>query len=125
MLDSSVGGSDQPPCDTQTMERPGRPPSAARAKASGGSMPILEDTVYFLCMVTSLVCMGLLLRGWRRSRTPLLLWSAICFVLLAINNLLLFIDVVLLPDVDLREYRAAVLFAAVAVLLYGLVWETE
>ena len=88
-------------------------------------MPILEDAVYFLCMLTSLVCMALLLRGWRRSRIPLLLWSALCFVLLAINNLLLFIDVVLLPDVDLREYRSAVLFAAVVVLLYGLVWETD
>ena len=87
-------------------------------------MPVVENTVYFLCMLTSLVCVGLLLRGWRRTRTPLLLWSALCFVLLALNNFLLVVDV-MLPDVDLRPYRATTAFAAVSVLLVGLVWEPD
>jgi len=88
-------------------------------------MPFAEEAVYFLCSLTSLACMALLLRGWRRSRAQLLLWSALCFVLLALNNLLLFVDVVLLPDMDLRPYRSTVLFAAISVMLYGLVWEAD
>ena len=63
--------------------------------------------------------------GFRRARDRLLLWSAICFSLLALNNLLVFIDIVLLPDVDLSVPRLVTSLAGVAVLLYGFVWEVE
>lgn len=81
--------------------------------------------VYFLCFITSTLCAYLLVSGFLRRRERLLLWSGLCFCLLALNNLLVFIDIVLLPDVDLTQLRLATSLAAVAVLLYGFVWEIE
>jgi hypothetical protein len=82
--------------------------------------------VYVLCMITSALCAALLVRAYRRTRTRLLLWSALSFVFLAINNLFLFLDVVVVgPSVDLLPFRYLASFAAVAVLIYGLIWEAE
>jgi len=81
--------------------------------------------VYFLCLATSTLCAGLLLRAWARSRARLLLWTAIAFVLLAANNFFLVADRVLFPDVYLLPYRQATALAAVAVLIYGFIWEAE
>jgi hypothetical protein len=88
-------------------------------------MPALATTVYALCFFTSLVCGWLLVRSFLRNRTRLLLWSAACFVLLAVNNLLVVVDLVLLPDVDLSPLRVAASFAAVCTLLFGFVWEVD
>lgn len=88
-------------------------------------MSILPPVVYFLCLVTSLLCMLLLVRGWLQSRTTLLLWSSLCFVALALNNFFLFFDLVLLPDIDFFPARQVSSLAAVAVLLYGFIWETD
>lgn len=89
-------------------------------------MLYLAHIVYLLCLATSLVCMVLLWRGYLRSRTSLLLWSALCFVGLALNNLLLFLDVVIFPvEVDLLPYRVATLLAGIGLLLFGFVWETD
>jgi hypothetical protein len=84
-----------------------------------------ESGVYLLCFVTSLIAMLLLVRSYVQRRTTLLLWSALGFVALAINNLLLFLDVVILPDVDLRALRDVSALAAVALLLYGFTWEAD
>jgi uncharacterized membrane protein len=87
---------------------------------------LLTTTVYALCFVTSAVCSWLLVRSFRRNRTPLLLWSAACFVLLAVNNLLVVIDLVLLPpSIDLSPLRVAASLAAVSTLLFGFVWEVD
>jgi len=67
----------------------------------------------------------LLARGYFRSRARLLLWSCAAFALLALNNVLLFTDLVLVPNVDLSLFRHLVAFTAVALLLIGLVWETR
>lgn len=89
-------------------------------------MHVFVPLVFLLCIVTSIICMWLLFRGWRRTRTRLLFWSAICFVCLAANNLLVFIDAIILPpSIDLRPLRLAASLAAVLVLLWGLIWETE
>lgn len=85
----------------------------------------LPSIVYLLCLGTSLACFLLLLRSWRRSRMRLLLWSALCFAGLALTNLILFVDLVLLPDIDLQVPRALLTLAALAVLLFGFVWETD
>jgi uncharacterized membrane protein len=85
----------------------------------------LPAAVFFLCMIASFVCMLLLVRGWRRSRERLLLWSALCFVGLALNNLFLFADLVLLPDAGLFPLRQLTNIAAVSLLLYGFIWETD
>jgi hypothetical protein len=81
--------------------------------------------VYGLCLLTSAVCAALLVRSWGRSRQPLLLWSAACFTLLAINNLLVVFDMVVLHDVDLSALRQLTSLAAVGVLLYGFIWEVD
>jgi hypothetical protein len=87
---------------------------------------MLKPAVYLLCMATSVVCLILLARSYARSRTRLLLWSALCFVFLALNNLLLFVDVVVFPvEVDLQPYRQLTSLIGVGVLLYGFIWEAD
>jgi hypothetical protein len=86
-------------------------------------MPTLATGVYMLCLITSCACGWLLIRGYRRNRTRLLLWSAGCFVLLAANNLLVVIDLLVLPAVDLSYLRAGTLLLAVSVLLIGFIIE--
>jgi Family of unknown function (DUF5985) len=87
---------------------------------------MLKPAVYLLCMATSLLCLILLARSYARSRMRLLLWSALCFVFLAINNLLLFVDVVVFPvEVDLLPYRQLSSLLGVGVLLYGFIWEAD
>ncbi|NJC39798.1 hypothetical protein GGQ87_000056 [Brevundimonas alba] len=81
--------------------------------------------IYSLCLLTSGICALLLIRSWRRSRQPLLLWSAGCFSLLALNNLAVVMDMVILPDVDFSIARQATALCAVAVLLYGFIWEVD
>lgn len=81
--------------------------------------------VYGLCLLTSGLCAALLFRSYGRSRQPLLLWSSACFALLALNNLLVVLDMVVLPDVDLSVVRQLTSLAAVGVLIYGFIWEVD
>jgi hypothetical protein len=85
----------------------------------------LGTIVYGLCALTSIACAVLLARGYRQSRARLLLWSALCFAGLALNNILLFIDMRLVPQVDLSTWRTIPAVIGIAVLIYGLVWEAE
>lgn len=81
--------------------------------------------VYVLCAFTSIACAVLLLRGYARSRVRLLLWSGLCFAGLALNNVLLFVDVRVLPETDLSLVRTLPAVAGIAILIYGLIWETR
>jgi hypothetical protein len=81
--------------------------------------------VYLLCALTSLICASLLLRSYLANRTPLLFWSSLCFVGLAMNNILLFIDLVIVPTIDLSFYRSLCALIAVLVLVFGLIWDNE
>lgn len=81
--------------------------------------------VYILCAITSLACAGLLIRGYLRSRVRLLLWSSLCFIGLAANNVILFIDLVVLPDVDLAMWRNLSSLVGLSLLLYGLIWDAR
>jgi hydrogenase/urease accessory protein HupE len=85
----------------------------------------MAEVVYVLCAVASLVCAVLLQRAWRAGRMPVLFWSMVCFIGLAANNLLLVVDLVVLPDVDLSITRSLVGLASLAALLYGLIWDIE
>ena len=86
----------------------------------------MATAVYLLCFVTSTCCAWLLVRSYLRTRTALLLWTAICFVLLAVNNFLVVVDLVFLPDaIDLRPMRFAATLVALATLLYGFIWELD
>ncbi|MET0396119.1 MAG: DUF5985 family protein [Longimicrobiaceae bacterium] len=81
--------------------------------------------IYALCALTSLLCAVLLARGYRQSRARLLLWSSLCFAGLALNNVLLFIDLRVVPDVDLSVWRSLPALAGLLVLIYGLVWDAR
>jgi hypothetical protein len=81
--------------------------------------------IYSLCALTSLACAVLLLRGWLRSRAGLLLWSGLCFAGLTLNNVLLVLDRFVLPNVDLSMARLVTAFCALALLVFGLVWESD
>ncbi len=89
-------------------------------------METFRLVLFSLAAITSLSCTLLLFRGYARSGMRLLLWSALCFVFLTMNNMLLFVDTIVLPtQVDLRPYRLAMALAAIACLLYAFVWEAE
>jgi hypothetical protein len=83
----------------------------------------MAEIVYALCALTSILCAGLLVRSWQRSRARILLWSSLCFVGLAANNVLLLVDLVFVPDVDLSIIRAATALVSVTILIIGLIWE--
>ena len=82
----------------------------------------MQALIYLMCLGTSLLCAYLLLRAYRRSRMLLLAWSSLCFALLALNNLLVVVDILLLPDTDLTMIRLVASLAAISVLLYGFIW---
>ena len=85
----------------------------------------MAEIVYLLCAVLSLLCAVLLVRGWRRTRSRLLMWSALCFVFFTANNVLLYADRVVFPDLNLALLRAATGAAGVAILLFGLIWDAR
>jgi hypothetical protein len=85
----------------------------------------MAAVIYGLCALTAALCTYLLLQGYRRGNYRLLLWSGICFAGLTLNNLLLVLDKLVFPEVDLSVWRTSVALLAMAVLLYGLIWDTE
>ena len=85
----------------------------------------MAEAVYLLCGVTAVVCTVLLLRGYLESRTKLLFWSSLCFGGLALNNVFLFVDLVVVPTADLSVIRSILALAAMMTLLFGLVWERQ
>lgn len=85
----------------------------------------MAEAVYILCALTSMACAVLLLRSYGRSRQRLLLWSGLCFVALAVSNLMLFVDLVVVPGLDLSLWRSSIALVGVATLLYGLIWDAQ
>ena len=85
----------------------------------------IAEAIYLLCGVTSLVAATMLFRHYRQRRTRLLLWSVIAFAGLAVNNMLVYVDLVMFTGVDLSLYRTAAGALAMLALVYGLVWETR
>jgi hypothetical protein len=81
--------------------------------------------IYSLCSITCLACAVLLLRGYARTRAHLLLWSGLCFVGLTANNVLLVLDRIVFPDVDLAVPRLVAALAGLVLLLFGLIWEKD
>lgn len=90
--------------------------------AASGLFPAI---VYGLCFTTSAACSLLLYRSFRRSRDGMLFWSAMCFLFLAINNLIVIVDLLFLPAWDLRLFRLCASLTAVALIVFGFVWRSE
>lgn len=86
---------------------------------------LFPTAVYTLCFLASSACALLLGRSYARTRARLLLWSSLCFLFLAANNLLLVIDLLVFPTVDLRLWRVLLSLGAVSVLLFGFIWDLE
>jgi hypothetical protein len=85
----------------------------------------MVELTYALNTLVSIACAVMLARGWRRSGSRLLLLSAACFALLTLNNVMIIIDVMVVPDVDLGVVRAASALAGFSVLLFGMIWESR
>jgi hypothetical protein len=84
-----------------------------------------QSFVYLLCLLTSVLCAALLVRSYLKSRTRLLLWSALCFVLLAVNNFFVVLDVLVIPTISFIPARQLASLSAIAVLLFGFIWDTD
>ncbi len=85
---------------------------------------MISALVYILCALTSTLCAALLFLNYRRNKTELLLWSSICFICLALNNYLLVIDVIFVPQVDLSIVRTTPAVIAFGALVWGFIWDT-
>jgi hypothetical protein len=81
----------------------------------------MPEVVYILCALTSFACAILLFRRYRLTHGLLLFWSTWCFVCFALTNILLFLDLVVFPDIDLSVLRASLSLAGMIMLLYGLI----
>lgn len=85
----------------------------------------MAEVVYVLCFLTSAAAAVLLLRGYWRSHARLLLWCGLGFVGLCLNNLMLIVDLVLLPQVDLSVWRVLPAVAGMALLVFGMIWDSS
>ena len=88
-------------------------------------MEVFKFLLFLLAALTSFGCMALLFRGYARTGVRLLLWSALCFIFLTLNNVLLFVDNVIAPELDLRPYRLLAALVGIGCLLYACIWEAE
>lgn len=82
---------------------------------------MIARIVYILCACTSFACMALLIRHYLRTKLPLLLWSGLGFLVFTVANVLLFVDLVMFPELDLALWRNALTLGGVVLLLYGLI----
>lgn len=85
----------------------------------------LKIVLYAVAVVSSGACAVLLFRGYVRQRLRLLMWSGICFICLTINNVALFVDLIVFPDIDLRLARLIPALTGMTLLLYGFIWDSD
>lgn len=85
----------------------------------------MGPVIYALSALVTFFCAFLLLRAYTQARRRLLLWSGVCFAILTVSNLLVFMDLVLFPAIDLYLWRLGTTAIALLVLVYGLLWESE
>jgi hypothetical protein len=85
----------------------------------------MADVVFVLCALTSLGCAVLLLRGYRKGRARLLLWSGLCFAFLFVNNVMMFLDMRIFRDVDLSLWRSLPGLFGIGLLVFGLIWDVR
>ena len=86
---------------------------------------MIAGLVYALCALTSWTCAVLQLRAYFKRHVRLLLWSGAAFCAFGLSNVILFIDLFLVPEVDLLLLRNCVTLTGVLLLLWGLIWEAS
>ena len=85
----------------------------------------MAEAVYILCALTALACAALLARAYIRAPSRLLLWSAVCFACLAVNSILVVLDLLVMPQYDLRMMRLTVAAVGLMLLLWALISESD
>ena len=85
----------------------------------------MTGIVYILCAATCLLCAVLLLRAYQQTKVRLLFWSGLCFVGLMLDNVMLYVDIVVVPDVNLAVWRKLPGLLATILLVFGLIWESK
>jgi hypothetical protein len=84
---------------------------------------VIEEIGYALGVLTSILCAVLLIRSYRANGTRLLLWCSLCFAGLAVNNVLLFADLFIVPETSLELWRSTTALTALVLMLVGLIRE--
>jgi Family of unknown function (DUF5985) len=85
----------------------------------------MPGVVSLLCAATCLLCAILLFRGYARTGVRLLFWSGLCFLGLMLDNVMLYVDLIVVPDIELAAWAKIPGLIAIILLLYGLVWESK
>jgi hypothetical protein len=85
----------------------------------------MAGAVYVLSAATCLACAVLLLRGYRQGRQRLLLWSGLCFIGLTLDNVTLFMDLIVFPEKDLSLIRLSAALTGLCLLLFGMIWDAQ
>jgi hypothetical protein len=85
----------------------------------------MQPAVFLLSAATALLCAVLLFRGYIKNGSRLLLWSALCFFALTMDNALLFVDVTVLGPDSLKIARKVIALSGLSLLIYGLVWDVK
>jgi len=85
----------------------------------------MAAVAYGVGVLTSVFCAFLLIRSYLREKTPLLLWCSLCFAGLALNNVILFVDIFVVPEINLEIWRSITALSALLVMLFGLIWEEQ
>ena len=83
---------------------------------------MMAEVGYAIGVLTSILCAVLLVRAYLSERTPLLLWCSLCFAGLAVNNVLLFTDLFVVPEMNLQIWRSMSALIALSLMLIGLIW---
>ena len=84
----------------------------------------MAGVVYILCAITSLICAIMLYNGFRQNKFRLLFWSSVGFLGFALNNSLLFVDLMIGPAYDLSIIRTIPAMVGLLLLIYGLISDT-
>ena len=82
----------------------------------------MVHAVYILAALTNLLCAVLLAAAYRRAKKRLLFWSAVCFFGLSVSGALVFVDLVLFPNIDLYTLRLGISLVSMAMLIFALIW---
>lgn len=85
----------------------------------------MAGIIYTLCTITAFACAWMLLKNYMKQKHRILLWGGLCFSGLFINNLLLVIDRLVLPNIDLSMFRLITGLISLLFLIYGLIWEED
>lgn len=85
----------------------------------------MSGFIYLLSAGTCLLCSALLFRTYLQKHVRLLMWSGLCFLGLTLENVAMYVDVVIVPDVDLSIWRKLPGLVSLSLLLFGLIWESK